>query len=121
MPEFEACKNCGGYCCYVPRDIEVTYSDRVRISKELGLSFKDFTRRFTRSDGKSRDKDDGRPRSWFRFSMPCLFWIAGKCGIYAVRPIACENCEPYGNHNDCSEIMLDAIKSEIAPCIRIPY
>ena len=114
MPEFEECKNCGGYCCYVPREIETTYLDRVRIAKALDLTV--GTQRLT-----TPREFEGKESRAFKFSMPCIFWIGGKCGIYDSRPDSCRNCEPRGNFNDCSEILLDSIKREIAPIIRVPY
>jgi len=113
MTEFAECGDCGGYCCVVPREIACNYVDRLYIARELGMSVGEVTQRFT-VRGKF-----ATARS-FKFTQPCIFWTTGRCGIYENRPGSCQEYEPRGNHNDCSEIMLDSIRRGTAPLIYIP-
>jgi len=105
MTEYDECQECGGYCCAVPDWIEFNYLDRLRVAKEFGMSVGQVTRELSVLDKKTGTRI-------MKFSMPCLFWVGGRCGIHHIKPIACQNWKPIPQ---CRARLLESILSGRAP------
>ena len=95
MTEYEACENCGGWCCIKFPSVEFGYEARLRVARELGLSVGEVTNRFSKIGSFSYT--DGKPdrvTRMLKYSQPCVFWSAGACGIHHIKPDACAVYDP---------------------------
>lgn len=76
------CTGCGQCCTGAPGFVFVTEKEIVAIARHLGLSVREFSRRFLRKIGD-------------RFSLKeyknydCVFLKDNKCSIYTCRPVQC--------------------------------
>jgi Fe-S-cluster containining protein len=90
------CTQCGHCCTGAPGYVWITLSDVYRIAEFLGISDREFLRRYVRRVHQG----------WSLIEMPdgdCVFYNHG-CSIYPVRPAQCrtfpfwkENIERPGN------------------------
>lgn len=91
------CLACGA-CC---RALSIVLDDRdiVRLSRRLGLSAADFTRRYVQRDGPERRLA----------AQPCLFLDGNACKVYEDRPTACRDF-PYLHAEGFRDRMLGLIE-----------
>lgn len=77
-----ACAQCTDSCCSQPYDwVYLTRSEVERITEHTGLSSADFVEERT---------NDQTGFSFRTLNLPCRFLdAAGRCTIYAVRPLVC--------------------------------
>ena len=72
----KCCVNHGKY-----QFVYVTFNDRKRLAKHLGMSLPEFTKRYTTAaDGMVHLKDPERD---------CPFFRSGRCGVHDARPWQC--------------------------------
>ena len=75
-----SCTQCG-HCCTTSGYVWVTRREALRLADHLGLSLRDFGRRYLRLV-------EGRHALIDRADGACIFWDEG-CKVYAARPDQC--------------------------------
>ena len=85
------CEQCGGKCCVGESGyVFVSVDEMLAIAEFLGLEFESFTQKFVRKVGyKFSLIEKSLPHTNVSNDLACVFFDAGKCGIYPVRPKQC--------------------------------
>lgn len=82
------CEQCGGKCCVGESGyVFVNVDEMLAMAKFLGLAFEVFTQKFVRKVGYKFSLIE-TPRELSN-DFCCVFFNAGKCTIYPVRPKQC--------------------------------